>query len=292
MKIKLVFLAVFVLMLTLDASADQEPIAARTVLPNEQYLIRTELKGEWTSNAPEKAAVSQEGLVTALSEGDVTITLSGRGKSLLTVPFRIIAEPAVPSEITAAIDLAVAEWELSSGSGFKRSNKYTTWYYGPSASFGWCGAFTSYSLGEAGVPQAPTDTYRKLAPLPNGQPYGVREAGVPKLLTGYSNLDRISNVPRPGYLVIYGDRGGYKTKHVGLVTRVEDRGDGVYLLETVEGNLSSRIKRLTYLYDSKTKDPQRNMSMLPEDEQINAQVFQYRLNSEDWRVTAFAQTWY
>lgn len=292
MKKRLVLLAVAMLFMTIGGSAEQGSLAARTLLPNEQYRIRTDLKGEWTSSAPDSVMVDQDGLVTALSEGEVTITLSGKGKTLLTVPFRIIADPAVPAEITSAIDLALSEWEDASGSGFKRSNKYTTWYYGPSASFGWCGAFTSYSLGNAGVPQAETDTYRKLAPLPDGQPYGVREAGVPKLLAGYTNLDRISNVPRAGYLVIYGKMGGYKTMHVGLVTRAENRGDGVYLLETVEGNLSSRIKRLTYLYDSKAKDPKRNMSMLPEDEQTEPQVFQYRLNSEDWRVTAFAQTWY
>lgn len=292
MKKRLILLAVAMLFMMIGGSAEQGSLAARTLLPNEQYRIRTDLKGEWTSSAPDSAMVDQDGLVTALSEGEVTITLSGKGKTLLTVPFRIIADPAVPAEITSAIDLALSEWEDASGSGFKRSNKYTTWYYGPSASFGWCGAFTSYSLGNAGVPQAETDTYRKLAPLPDGQPYGVREAGVPKLLAGYTNLDRISNVPRAGYLVIYGKMGGYKTMHVGLVTRAENRGDGVYLMETVEGNLSSRIKRLTYLYDSKAKDPKRNMSMLPEDEQTEPQVFQYRLNSEDWRVTAFAQTWY
>ncbi len=292
MKKRLILLAVAMLFMTIGGSAEQGSLAARTLQPNEQYRIRTDLKGEWTSSAPDSAMVDQDGLVTALSEGEVTITLSSKGKTLLTVPFRIIADPAVPAEITSAIDLALSEWEDASGSGFKRSNKYTTWYYGPSASFGWCGAFTSYSLGNAGVPQAETDTYRKLAPLPDGQPYGVREAGVPKLLAGYTNLDRISNVPRAGYLVIYGKMGGYKTMHVGLVTRAENRGDGVYLMETVEGNLSSRIKRLTYLYDSKAKDPKRNMSMLPEDEQTEPQVFQYRLNSEDWRVTAFAQTWY
>jgi hypothetical protein len=105
-------------------------------------------------------------------------------------------------------------------------------------------------------------------------------------------MDRITNIPRPGYLVIYGKRGGYATVHVGLVTRVVDRGEGIYLLETAEGNLASRIKRLTYLYDSNAADTKKNMMMLPEEERINAEVFQYRLSSEDWRITAFAQTWY
>ncbi len=292
MKKILVSLLLIAFLLPMVAFADNELYTIRTLLPNEQYLIRTKLKGEWSSNAPNITEVNTDGVVTALSEGEAVITLINKGKSVLTRSFQVKVNLPVPEEITAAIDLALSEWEIASGSGFKRNNKYTIWYYGPNASFGWCGAFTSYSLGEAGVPQASTDTYSKLTPLPDGQPYGVREAGVPKLLTGYTNIDRITNIPRPGYLAIYGDRGGYKTKHVGLVTRVEDRGDGIYLLETVEGNLSSRIKRLTYLYDSKMKDPQRNMSMLPEEEQVNTEVFQYRLSSEDWRVTAFAQTWY
>lgn len=274
------------------ALSEAAPETARTLVPLEKYQLKTDLQGEWASSAPEVVAVDEKGMATAVSEGSAVISLTRGQENLFSKSFEVKAAPETPPLIQASIDLAISEWQTALGSTFKRKNKYTNWYYGPSASFGWCGAFTAFSLGEGGVPQEATDTWKTLVPKPDGQPYGVREAGVPKLLAGYTNMDRISNIPRPGYLVIYGRTSGYKTVHVGLVTRVEHRGDGVFLLETVEGNLASRVKRLTYLYDSKVAGTRKNMKMLPEAERTNAEVFQYRLSSEDWRVTAFAQTWY
>jgi hypothetical protein len=264
----------------------------RRLVPFEFYDMKSREEGTWVSDSPDIASVDKKGVVTAMKEGKAAIRMESGGQTLFMIRILVEANPQVPETISRAIDLGISEWAASQCKTFKRSNKYTTWYYGPTASFGWCGAFTSFSLGEAGVFQEPTDTWRSLKPMLNGLPHGVREAGVPKLLAGYTNLDRITHIPRPGYLVIYGNRGGYRTVHVGLITRVEDRGEGVYLLETVEGNLASRIKRLSYLYDSKTPDPKQNMFMLPEGEQNNPEIFQYQLSSDDWRVTAFAQTWY
>lgn len=281
-----------VLLLPLAAQSAAVAETPRTLLPLEQYQVKSEQKGKWASSNPEVLSVDGKGLATALTEGSAVISLRDGQAVLLSKAFEVKADIETPALIQASIDLALSEWADALGSTFKRKNKYTNWYYGPSASFGWCGAFTAYSLGEGGVPQEKTNTWKTITPKPDGQPYGVREAGVPKLLAGYTNMDRISNIPRPGYLVIYGRLSGYKTVHVGLVTRVEDRGDGVYLLETVEGNLASRVKRLTYLYDSKVGGTKKNMKMLPEAERTNTEVFQYRLSSEDWRVTAFAQTWY
>lgn len=286
--------AILLITLILPAGAGNSELAVgfRTLVPNEQYHIKTEIVGDWECDQPEISTVDAKGLVTAITEGLAVVSLVSKGKVVLTRNFQVTYEPEVPELIQAAIDLSINEWNEALGKGFERSNKYTSWYIGPKANFGWCGAFTSYSLGEAGVPQEDTGSWKKITPKEDGRPYGVREAGVPKLLSGYSNMDRLTNIPRPGYLVIYGKRGGYATVHVGLVTRVVNRGDGTYLLETVEGNLASRVKRLTYLYDSKTADPGRNIMMLPEEERVNAEVFQYRLSSEDWRITAFAQTWY
>lgn len=292
MKNPLLFLLLAALLLPIALQAETVNQAPRTMLPREIYQIKTEQKGEWTSSAPGILTVDDKGLVTAVAEGSAVISLTSGQATILSKAFEVKTVLETPALVQASIDLAVSEWQTALGSTFKRKNKYTNWYYGPSASFGWCGAFTSYSLGEGGVPQEDTNTWRSLTPKPDGQPYGVREAGVPKLLAGYTNMDRVSNIPRPGYLVIYGRTSGYKTVHVGLVSRVEDRGDGIYLLETVEGNLASRVKRLTYLYDSKVSGTKKNMKMLPEAERTNTEVFQYRLSSEDWRITAFAQTWY
>ena len=124
-----------------------------------------------------------------------------------------------------------------------------------------------------------------------GVPYGVREAAVPKLDTAFTNMERVTNIPRPGYLVIYGQRDYYAFVHVGLVTDVVDRGDGVYQVFTVEGNMSSRIKRYCYLYDSNAK-ADRNMSATPENERTEPDVFQYTPHKNNWYVNEFCQTWY
>ena len=146
------------------------------------------------------------------------------------------------------------------------------------------------------MPLEPTDTYRHLKPLGSGEPHGVREAAVPKLDTGFANMERITNIPRPGYLVIYGRRetskqAAYAFVHVGLVTDVIDRGGGVYEVRTVEGNLSSRIKRFCYLYDA-NDTTKHNMSSLPAEEQTEPKVYQYTPQQDTWYVTEFCQTWY
>ncbi len=148
----------------------------------------------------------------------------------------------------------------------------------------------------AGVPLEPTDTYKKLKPTESGEPHGVREAAVPKLDTGFSNMGRITNIPRPGYLVLYGRReskslAAYAFVHVGLITDVVDRGDGTYLIYTVEGNLSSRIKRFCYLYDANAP-ANRNMADAPQDAQTDPATYQYTPQQNTWYVKEFCMTWY
>ena len=268
-----------------------ETAASRRMVPYEAYKLPDIGKGEWASDAPNVAAVEGR-TVTALAPGEALLIRTAKGKETASLLVTVEEDPAPPAEILRAIDAAIAEWEEAAGKSMKRSNKYTTWYYGPKASFGWCGAFAVYALAQGGVALAPTDSYKGLKPLADGSPYGVREAGVPKLLVGFGNLDRLTNVPRPGYLVVYGERGGYGALHVGLVTRVQALGDGTFLLETAEGNLASRVKRLSYVYDSRAGERQRNISMVGADMQTGPDVFQYRLTDESWRVTAFLQTWY
>lgn len=293
MKRVLCLIAVMTLLAVLPGYSEENPSLFRTLKPYETYVPKVEEKGSWASDQDSIASVSEKGEIFAHEAGQAVITLTVDDKQVYAITINVETEPEVPEVIQRAINLGIAEWEQAQGTTFKKKNKYTNWYYGPSASFGWCGAFTSFSLGEAGLEQEATNTWRQAKPLPDGQPHGIREAGVPKLLSGYTNMDRTTQIPRPGYLVIYGRRGGYKTLHVGLVTAVFDRGEGVYQVETVEGNLANRIKRLTYLYDSKVVNHnQKNLSILPEDERVAPEVFQYRLTDENWRVTTFAQTWY
>ncbi len=269
-----------------------ENVPVRRLVPMERYALADGDKGSWASDYPGIVFVDEKGSVTALAAGEALLTRTVKNKMAAQVRILVEEQPEAPESIWQAIAAAIAEWEAAGGEPFKKSNKYTTWYYGPKASFGWCGAFAAYALEAGGVSLAPTDTYRKLEPLNDGSPYGVREAGVPKLLTGYENLDRMTNIPRPGYLAVYGKRGGYAALHVGLITRVQNLGDGLYLLETAEGNLASRVKRLSYVYDSTAGEKGRNIRMANEELQTQPDVFQYKLTDEDWRVTAFLQTWY
>ena len=104
-------------------------------------------------------------------------------------------------------------------------------------------------------------------------------------------MERTTKIPRPVYLVIYGSvNDSYGYKHVGLVTGVEDRGDGVYLVSTVEGNLSNTVKRFSYLYNSRSVNHE-NMAALPAEEQTEPGV-QYTPHQATWYVTEFCMTWY
>ncbi|NLG57215.1 MAG: Ig-like domain-containing protein [Clostridiales bacterium] len=273
----------------LPGQAEAEPQVQRRMLVGEVYSPLTEDKGEWASSAPEVAEVSEKGLVTALTPGEALITQTVKNKPILRASLLVVENAQTPEQITRAIDIALGEWEGLLGKSLTRNNKYTKWYCGRPCEFGWCGGFVSFVLDEAGLPM---DYWRESELQLHGDPHAVREADVLKLLRGYTNMDRISNIPRPGYLVIYGRRGGYKTIHVGMVVRAEHQGEGVYLIETVEGNVSKRIKRYSYLYDSRAQNPERNMKALPESEWTDRDTFQYQLITQDWHVNVFAQTWY
>lgn len=272
-----------------QGKAEESPTAQRRMLVGEQYTVLSEDKGEWSSSVPAVAAVDGKGVVTAVGAGSAVITQMVKSKPVNKAWVQVAEAAQTPEQITQAIDIALAEWQASLGKTIGRSNKYTKWYCGRPCEFGWCGGFVSYSLDEAGLPMA---YWRESELQPHGNPHAVREADVLKLLRGYTNMDRISNIPRPGYLVIYGKRGGYKTIHVGLVTRADHQGEGVYLIETVEGNVSKRIKRYSYLYDSQAKNPEKNMKALPESERADAGTFQYQLITDNWHVNVFCQTWY
>lgn len=226
--------------------------------------------------------------MTAYSAGETSVRfLSGEGAAA-AYSVTVLDNP-VPDAVGRGVALALGEWEASRGKAIARSNKYTKWYCGTKSEFGWCGAFVSYALDKAGIPM---EYWRESTLQADGNPFAVREADVLKLLRGYTNMDRVGRVPRPGYLVIYGKRDGYATIHVGLVTDTLRLQDGLYRISTVEGNVSSRIKRYSYLYDAFSPDPERNMRPLPEEEHLEPDIFQYRLHQENWYVNVFCQTWY
>ncbi|MBQ8136155.1 MAG: CHAP domain-containing protein [Clostridia bacterium] len=241
----------------------------------------------WTSDAPE-TAVGEGSAIHARGEGFAVVTAVFPDG--LEIPYDVeVSEDAVPPLIRASIDLALSEWENALGKTFTQRNKYTAWYCGtgPKCYFGWCGGFVSYCLDTAGVPM---DDYNASVPHENGEPYAVRAAGVGKILTGYTKMDRLSTEPRPGYLIIYGKRDYYNTMHVGMVTEVKPLGDGQYIVWTVEGNLSSRIKRYCYLYDA-NDTTKHNYKAPPEEWQTDKKTFTYGTHQKDWFVYAICATW-
>ena len=198
----------------------------------------------------------------------------------------------VPEQINTVIDFALNEWREAGNKAFSRAgskNKYSYWQCGkgPKCNIGWCGAFLGYCFDTCGVPM---DEPTKSVPHENGEPYSVRAAGVGKINKGFERMNRLTTVPRPGYLVVHGQRRGYGYKHIGLVTDVDDLGGGVYLLKTVEGNMSNRIKRYCYLYD--TNEKVKNTKPCPDEYELdNGEINDYQ-HIKDWTITTFCQTWF
>lgn len=77
--------------------------------------------------------------------------------------------------------------------------------------------------------------------------------------------------------------------HIGSVTDVEELGDGLYAVTTVEGNMSNSVKSYCYVYDSNKPNHmvgveeglklQNNMSELPEQMHSDPLV-QYELHTD------------
>lgn len=323
MKRFLSFLLLLCLLLPSAALAAPLPTYVE-MRPGESRAFSLPFAGYWESDA-EEVATGEGDCLVAHAEGSAVVALvsfDGEQGALVQVvvrqmpstggqetpaydvpaddkPEEPVPEDAVPPVIRQAIAVALHEWEAL---GEKRlpqdpkGNKFTKWW---KYACGWCGAFVSYCLDTAGVPLEPTDTYRKVKPHADGVPYGIREAAVPKLYTGFENMQRLTDVPRPGYLIIYGAKGYYDFVHVGMVTDVIDCGNGVYQVFTVEGNVSSTVKRYSFLYDSTAKR-EKNLMNLPQDEWTEPKTYHYdeaRRTSKDgkaypWFIMTFCQTWY
>lgn len=247
-------------------------------------------RGTWVSSNPAVAQVNDRGIINFLKEGEATVTFtSSSGKeSRLSVTVGPAGE--MPEVIQQGIDFALKEWEEAANEPFPRSNKYTFWLRNAKSTFGWCGAFANYCLDQVGIPM---ERRGNSTLQPDGRPHAVHEAAVPKLWESFTKMGRIAYIPQPGYEVIYGRRGSTPYIHLGLVTRVQDLGEGKYLLETVEGNMDNRILRYSYIYDALAEKADRNYYALPDELQTQPEVFKYEPhNKGGWYITAFGATWY
>ncbi len=296
MKKRLLYILLALLLavphLGLTASPPVHPEAVTSNV-GRSYSFTQSRRGSFESNNAEVAWVDSRGNVSFLSEGDATVTFTEqKSEKKASIAFTVFSGGSIPPEVEKGIAIALSEWEdyLQAGRSIPKSNKYTKWRCGRPCEFGWCGAFVNYSLDMGGVPMMSRDD---AVLITDGRAAAIREAAVPKILEGFKKMDRISFIPQPGSEVIYGRRGGYTTIHVGFVTAVKDLGDGKYEVQTVEGNMGPRIRRYHYIYDSLAENYERNMIMLPKEQQIEPDTFHYPLHLDGaWYVTAFGQTWY
>lgn len=194
-------------------------------------------------------------------------------KSTPTPPPVAITQMVVqpPEEIRAVLDLAYSEWETLGGKTLKNVNKYTEWR-GKGIGFGWCGGYITWCMLQHGIPM---EELQKMEEGPVEGIVHVKEASVGKLLRGYQMMNRSTNVPQPGFLLVYGC--GYnETIHVGLVYDVQELGGGKFRITTLEGNMSKRVKMYIHDYDMNaeinTKNKKStNLSLVPEGERTLAE---------------------
>jgi len=249
------------------------------------------------TDTPDDAAVSKEPETAPAEQEPRDVRLQAYDRA------------GVPDAIDTAIDYALNEWKEADNKTFSRAgsrNKYSYWRCGkgPKCNIGWCAAFIGYVFDNCDIPM---EEYEKSVPHEGGVPYSVREAGVGKLYTGFEKMQRltvtgrpddkeehVAEAPRPGWLVVYGEyqrkKLTYAYKHVGLITDVDDLGQGRYLIKTVEGNMSSRIKRYCYIYDENEKI--KNDLPCPEEYRLKDTGINSYEHIKQWRITAFLKTWY
>lgn len=187
-----------------------------------------------------------------------------------------------PKIIQDVLDIAYSEWEVLAGRALKQVNKFTEWR-GKGIGFGWCGGYITWCMLQAGVSMETLEPMKAEAKKNGGWypaegVYHVKEASVGKLLRGYQLMNRATNVPQPGFLVVYGCSYN-KTIHVGLVYEVEALGNGRFRVTTLEGNMANRVKMYVHDYDMYAADKQKNLSVVPENEQVAemSEVFSYEI---------------
>ncbi len=273
------------------------PTVAPPITPFDQLPAQLPpVTGTFESSDPAVVTVDGSGLMTAISEGEATVTHHAPdGDTAFTVT---VQNGAMPERIKALIYVARHEFYTVHRARLPKYNQYAKWYYGKKKEVGWCAVFTIWCANASGTDPVQEET---LEGVPEGGVLLLREGQVGNQYDGFQKLGRFTGIPRPGYPVLYGDlSNGYRTTHIGLVVAVSDAGGGLYRVTTVEGNMSNTVKSYTYLYDSnkandtvgveKGKKLQANMAELPKDQQTDP-LMQYKLHTDHWCVFGFGASW-
>ena len=274
------------------------PCVAPDITPYDERenTVYPQIDGSFSSSDPEVVSVSEAGLMTGLKQGEATVTYhsaDGDHAYLVTV-----SDGTPPEVIKNYIYVLRREFYSVKRARLPKYNQYAKWYYGKKNEVGWCAVFTIYCANAAGTnPIKYTEVDAENPPMVQF----MREGTVGHQYDGFLAMDRFVSVPKPGYLVIYADMSNaYRTVHIGSVTDVEDYGDGLYAVTTIEGNMSNSVKSYCYLYDSTKPNHlvgiqdglklQNNMAELPQEAHTDPLV-QYELHTDHWSVFGFCQTW-
>ncbi|MDD3920574.1 MAG: Ig-like domain-containing protein [Eubacteriales bacterium] len=254
--------------------------------------------GTFESSNPAIVSVDKTGLMTAAAEGEATITCH---TSAGDVSFSVtVSANTLPESAKAMVYVAKNEFYTTKRARLPKYNKYAKWYYGKKKEVGWCSVFTIWCANASGNRLLKEEALKTETVTDSDIVY-FREGQVGNQYDCFQSLGRFTGVPRPGYTVIYGDLdNSYRTTHIGIVVDVADRGEGIYQVTTVEGNMSNSVKSYCYLYDSnadnhtvgveKGKRLQKNMSALPSEEQTDPLV-QYKLHTDHWCVFGYGASW-
>ena len=274
------------------------PSISPGIVPFDQLDIAVfpAVSGNFQSTAESVITVDSSGLMTAVSEGISTVTYAGTaGEETLT----IIVSESVPTEHAKNMAyVALKEYYSVKRAKLPKYNQYAKWYYGKKNEVGWCSVFGIWCANAAGSNPIKK---KEAVDIPETDTLYLREGQVGNQYDGFFKLERFGSIPRIGYMAIYAEmNNAYRTTHIGIVVDVQERGDGVYQVTTVEGNMSNSVKSYCYLYDSKAANDrvgtekglklQWNMYEIPKEEQTDPLV-QYALHTDHWSVFGFCETW-
>ena len=236
--------------------------------------------------------------MTGVAEGAALVSyLSGDREQDFLVTVSLDAPPELAKRMAY---VAQREYYATARKRLPKYNKYAKWYYGKRKEVGWCSVFTIWCANASGNNPIKKSALKGVQVDESDVLY-LREGQVGNQYAGFQEQGRFGSIPRVGYLVIYAEmNNSYRTTHIGIVVDATERGDGVYQITTVEGNMSNSVKRYIYLYDSnaansavgveKGRRLQWNMSTLPESEQTDP-LAQYALHTDHWSVFGFCESW-
>ncbi len=219
----------------------------------------------------------------------------------------------VPDMIQRVLDLAYDEWLATDGANLKESNKYTKWRN--NGNWGWCGGFITYCMLDPDRAMDIEIPMQEVNKTPKEEVPGlvhVKEAGVGKLHKGYLNMNRVTRIPRKGFIAVFGNGKSFEGVgvtayyHVGLVYDVEALPDGKYRITTIEGNVTSpgddshkkaghTVRMYIRDYDPNAEKPQLDLSLVPEGERTREESalfsYKYTYNNEGLYIYDFLMPW-